>query len=78
LKIVGSQTAERYPPWQVGEKLPSHAWFIGFTQDADTPRGDAPRGRVYAISVLIEYGGSGGHVASPVAKRIAEYLLRDE
>ncbi|MFN0137377.1 MAG: peptidoglycan D,D-transpeptidase FtsI family protein, partial [Phycisphaerae bacterium] len=42
LKIVGSQTAERYPPWQVGEKLPSHAWFIGFTQDADTPRGDAP------------------------------------
>lgn len=77
-RIVGSQTIERYPPWQPGEKLPSHAWFIGFTQKADTPRGDTPRGKVYAIAVLVEYGGSGGHTASPVAKRIAEYLLRDE
>lgn len=73
-RVVGSQVIERYPAWQPGEKLPSHAWFIGFTQSADTPRGDPPQGRSYAISVVIEYGGSGGHVAAPVAKRIAEYL----
>jgi cell division protein FtsI/penicillin-binding protein 2 len=33
---------------------------------------------VYAISVVIEFGGSGGRVAAPVAKQIAEYLLEHE
>jgi hypothetical protein len=70
--------AERYPPWQPEDKLPSHAWFIGWTQSAETPRGEAPRGRVYAIAVIIEYGSAGGREAGPVAKRIAEALLRRE
>ena len=60
-------------------RLPSHAWFIGFTQSRDTPRGAAPRGKVYAIAAIVEYGGSGGATAGPVVKRIAEYLLsRDQ
>lgn len=75
-KLVGWRAQERFPPWQPGEALPAHAWFIGYTQPAGTPRGAAPHGKVYAISVLIEFGGSGGNVAAPVAKKIAEYLLR--
>ncbi|RMF77888.1 MAG: hypothetical protein D6744_10800, partial [Planctomycetota bacterium] len=77
--IAGYRTIERYPPIPENGKLPSHAWFIGFTQSRDTPNGGRPRGKVYAIGVIVEYGGSGGRVAGPVAKRIAEYLLaRDE
>lgn len=74
-RLVGKFAADRFPDIGPEDKLPSHAWFIGFTQSADTPRGDPPRGRVYAISVLIEFGGSGGHVASPVAKKVMEHLL---
>jgi penicillin-binding protein 2 len=74
-RIVGSVAHERFPAWQPGEKLPSHAWFIGFTQPRGTRRGAAPQGRCYAVSVLIEYGGSGGRVAGPVAKRIVEAIL---
>lgn len=73
-KVVGRRAAERYPPWSPGEPLPSHAWFIGYTQAAGTPRGAAPKGRSFAIAVLIEFGGGGGRVAGPVAKRIAEEL----
>ncbi len=73
--LIDSEITERYPDILPGERLPAHAWFIGYTQSADTPVGAAPRGRVYAIAVLIEFGGSGGRVAGPVAKRIAEMLL---
>lgn len=73
--IVGWRAHERYPQLLEGEKLPSHAWFVGFTQSADTSAGTRPRGKVYAISVVIEFGGSGGRVAGPVAKQIAELLL---
>ena len=75
-KIVGSRAHDRYPTLLEGETLPAHAWFIGWMQPSRTPRGAAPTGRVYAISVVIEFGGSGGRVAGPVAKNIAEYLLR--
>ncbi len=74
-RIVGRQANRRFPEV---ESLSSHAWFIGYTQRDDTSRGGAPRGRCYAISVIIEFGGSGGRVAGPVARQIAEYLLRSE
>lgn len=73
-RVVGSRILERYPNL-ADEAPPSHAWFIGYTQTSDTPLGATPRGRAYAIAVLIEYGGSGGQVAGPVAKRIAEAAL---
>lgn len=72
---VGKHVVEQYPALHEGEKLPAHAWFIGYTQPKQTPRGGTPSGRVYAISVLVEFGESGGHVAGPVARKIAEYLL---
>lgn len=73
--IVEGEIAERYPPWEPGERLPSHAWFVGYTQDAATPPGEAPRGRSYAVAVAIEFGGGGGKVAAPVARRIVEAVL---
>lgn len=74
-RLVRDQIVELYPHLEEGEKLPAHAWFMGYTQQKNTPRGGRPQGRVYAISVIVEYGGSGGRVAGPVAKQIAEYLL---
>jgi penicillin-binding protein 2 len=75
-RCVGRHAVERYPDLGEGERLPSHAWFIGYTQPTTTPRGERPSGKVYAIAVLVEFGGSGGSVAGPVARKIAEYLLR--
>ncbi|MBK9118053.1 MAG: hypothetical protein IPM18_00375 [Phycisphaerales bacterium] len=74
-KVVGRHTAERFPDLLEGERLPTHAWFIGWVQPAGTPRGAPPGPGSYAISVIIEYGGSGGRVAGPVAKEIADYLV---
>jgi len=47
----------------------------GFNAVEQHARGHAPTGRVYALAIMIEFGGSGGHTAAPVAKQIAEYLL---
>jgi penicillin-binding protein 2 len=75
-RIVRSAVNERYPEVLPDQRPPAHAWFMGFTQRADTPRGAKPRAdHCYAIAVLIEYGGSGGQVAAPVAQRIADWLL---
>jgi len=76
--IVGYRTHERFPPTGPDQELPAHAWFIGYTQPKDTPRGAPPRASAYAIAVVIEYGGSGGRVAGPVAKALAELVLERE
>jgi cell division protein FtsI/penicillin-binding protein 2 len=76
--IVGYRTCERYPALGADDNLPTHAWFIGYTQPKSTPRGAVPNHNVYAIAVIIEYGGSGGRVAGPAAKAIAELLVEGE
>lgn len=46
----------------------THAWFIGFAP-AENPQ--------IAVAVIVEGGGSGGHVAAPIAKALFDnYLLR--
>jgi len=50
-------------------ELRDHALFVCYVP-ADKPR--------YAISVVIEHGGSGGATAAPVARRIAELLKEDD
>ncbi len=45
-----------------------HAWFAGYAP-ADAPK--------YAIVVLVEHSGSGGHVAAPVAAKIATRLFKE-
>jgi penicillin-binding protein 2 len=44
----------------------SHAWFAGYAP-ADNPK--------FAIVVLVEDGGSGGHTAAPLAARIVNRLV---
>jgi len=43
-----------------------HAWFVAFAPVSD------PR---YAISVLVEHGGSGSSAAAPIAKKIIKKVL---
>lgn len=47
---------------EIIEKI-DHAWFVGLVG----PEGESPK---YAISVIVEYGGSGGRTAGPVANQI--------
>jgi cell division protein FtsI/penicillin-binding protein 2 len=47
-------------------KTLSHAWFIGFAP-AENPK--------IAFAVLVEYGGGGGAVAGPIAKRLLEACM---
>ncbi len=49
---------------------PTHAWFVGLVGPADAPHA-RPR---YAIAVLVEYGGSGGRTAGPIANEIIRAL----
>ena len=54
-------------PWYVGHgpggKDLNHAWFIGYAP-ADHPQ--------IAFAVLVEYGGSGGTAAAPIARDVLE------
>lgn len=49
----------------------SHAWFVGLVG----PAGGKPQ---YAIAVIVEYGGSGGRVAGPIANQIIRALQAED
>lgn len=74
-RVVDDRIVELFPRLGEDEAVPSHAWFMGYTQPKSTSDGATPHGKVYAIAVVVEYGDSGGRVAGPVAKRIAERVL---
>ncbi len=76
--VVSQRPNALFPRLAAGARLPSHAWFIGYTQTEETPPGAPPRGKVYAIAVIVEFAGSGGRQAGPVAKAIAEHLVGDD
>ena len=46
-----------------------HALFVGYTP-SENPR--------YAISVVIEHGGSGASIAAPIAKRTFDYIYKQK
>ena len=48
-----------------------HAWFVGLVGNEGEHR---PR---YALAVLLEYGGSGGKTAGPIAAEIIRALVRE-
>jgi penicillin-binding protein A len=43
-----------------------HAWFVGFAP-ADAPRA--------VVAIVIEHGGTGGHVAAPKARDVLQAAL---
>ena len=56
---------------QDSEKGFDHAWFVGLVGPDDTKR------PMFALAVIVEYGGSGGRVAGPIANQII-HALQDE
>lgn len=48
-----------------------HGWFVGLVGDA---RENRPR---YAVSVLLEHGGSGGKSAGPIANQVIHALIAE-
>ncbi len=51
---------------QVGSNVEDHAWFTGFVLSDDHP---------YAITVVVENGGSGGTVAAPIARNVLKKAI---
>ena len=78
--VMGKTGTAQAPPWSrdvdgdgvIGARERTagleHAWFVGLVGNE---RDGRPR---FAIAVLLEYGGSGGRVAGPVANQIIEAL----
>ena len=48
------------------KSIESHAWFVGYITNDNAP---------YAISVLVEHGGSGGGVAAPLARKTLQKAI---
>jgi hypothetical protein len=76
LRDVEYSVAEWWPapPSPDGES-PTHAWFIGFVQESSGGH-DFARPRI-AFAVMLEYGGSGGRQAGPVAAEVARLIIDD-
>jgi cell division protein FtsI/penicillin-binding protein 2 len=78
----GVEPCAYWPPLADGRRRPSeddrteHAWFVAYLQAIDgsgQPLFDVtPR---IAFSVLVEFGGSGGQAAGPIAAQVAETIL---
>ena len=80
VRLLGKTGTAQAPPWvrdvdgdgviAPGERVGDldHAWFVGLVDDDahGTPR--------YAIAVLVEYGGSGGRAAGPIADQVVRAL----
>ena len=54
---------------QLEWKNKDHALFVGY-MPSENPK--------YAISVIVEHGGSGASIAAPIAKNIFDYLYKDK
>jgi penicillin-binding protein 2 len=56
---------------------PSHAWFIGFVQPKSDGMFRAGPRPSFAFAVLLEYGGSGGRHAGPVAADVCRMIIEE-
>ncbi len=68
---------QRWPPNPSADgSTHSHAWFAGFLQKADENDqpiwSEPPR---VAFAVMVEFGGSGGHVSAPIGRQVALTLI---
>jgi len=72
------EVASRWPPREPteGENF-AHAWFGGFLQPLDSGgQPDWSRTARIAFAVLVEYGGSGGQTSGPLARSVADTVIR--
>lgn len=67
-QVFGIKQDEKYVAEDVAKKLRDHALFIGFAP-VDKPR--------ISVAVIVENGGSGGAVASPIAREVMDYYLNE-
>ena len=66
-QVVGIKQGERYDKKHTPKHLQDHALFIAYAP-ADDP--------VIVVSVIVENGGGGSHVAAPIARKVIDaYLL---
>lgn len=65
-QVVGIPQGEEYNEDELTERQRKHAWFVAFAP-LEKPK--------IALVVLIENGGGGSSVASPVARKILDYYL---
>ena len=62
---LSERESEDFRKKEIEWKNKDHAIFVGY-MPSDTPK--------YAISVVIEHGGSGASIAAPIAKRTFDYI----
>ncbi|MFT7090298.1 MAG: penicillin-binding protein 2 [Candidatus Azotimanducaceae bacterium] len=68
-QVVGIAQGEEYDKELLSERQRKHAWFVAFAPIEDPQ---------IAIAVLVENGGGGSSVASPIVREILDYhLLRN-
>jgi len=67
-QVFGIKQEEKYDADKIAKKLHDHALFIGFAP-VEKPR--------IAVAVIVENGGSGGRVASPIVGQLINYFMRD-
>ncbi len=68
-QVFGLGQDEKYVAADLAKKLRDHALFISFAP-AEDPR--------IAVAVVVENGGSGGHVAGPIARAVMDAYLQQE
>lgn len=68
-RFTGLKLCAKTGTAELGGDLTSHAWFVGFLDDEEHP---------YAFVVLVENGGGGLTVASPIAYRVLQHCMRLE
>ena len=68
-RFTGLKLCAKTGTAELGGGLTSHAWFVGFLDDEEHP---------YAFVVLVENGGGGLSVASPIAERVLRHCMRLE
>ncbi len=67
-QVVGIRQGEEYDEDELEERQRKHAWFVAFAP-VDNPQ--------IAVAVLLENGGGGSAIASPVARTVLDHYLLD-
>jgi penicillin-binding protein 2 len=65
-QVVGIAQGEVYDEELLNERNRKHAWFVAFAPYEDPE---------IALAVLVENGGGGSEIASPVAREILDHFM---